>query len=70
MNMRTRGKVALFGSVLAACAMIAGAPVAAGADYLDPVAVVASKNGKRLFVANADARQIAMVDVAAGTVTG
>ena len=32
---------------------------AAAASYLGRVAVVASKNGKRLFVANADAGQVA-----------
>jgi len=39
------------------------------ASYLGPVAVVASKDGKRLFVANTDARQIAVVDVVSGKVT-
>ena len=51
------------------------AAVAAAADAdanirnLGPVAVVAAKDGKRLFVANADAKQIAVVDVAWGKVT-
>jgi len=49
--------------------MIAAAPVAAAAAYLGPVAVVASRDGKRLFVANADARQIAVVDIAGGKVS-
>jgi len=51
------------------CGAIVAIP-AAGADaWLGPVAVVASRDGKRLFVANADAKQIALVDVAGGKVT-
>jgi hypothetical protein len=42
---------------------------AAAASYLGPVAVVASEDGKRLFVANTDAKQVAEVDVANGKVT-
>ena len=38
------------------------------AGYLGPVAVVAAKDGKTLLVACADARQIAVVDPAAGRV--
>ena len=38
------------------------------ANYLGPAAVIASKDGRRLFVANADARQIAIVDAAGGKV--
>ena len=50
--------------------LIAGfGSAAAAASYLGPVAVVASKDGKRLFVANTDARQVAVVDVASGEVT-
>ncbi len=48
--------------------MLSAAPVSSS-GYLGPVAVVASKDGKRLFVANADARQVAVVDVAGGKVT-
>jgi YVTN family beta-propeller protein len=53
------------------CLMLMGGmgSAAAAADYLGPVAVVASKAGKTLFVANADARQVAVVDVASGKVT-
>jgi YVTN family beta-propeller protein len=53
------------------CLMLIGGfgSAAATASYLGPVAVVASKDGKRLFVANADARQVAVVDVVSGKVT-
>ena len=37
---------------------------AEAAAYLGPAVVIASKDGKTLFVANADAHQIAVVDVA------
>ena len=52
--------------LLGVCGMIAPAPAAD--PWLGPVAVAASRDGKRLFVANADARQIAIV--AGGKVTG
>lgn len=56
--------------VLAAASVLAAAPLAAAAaTYQGPSAVLASKDGKSLFVANADARQIAIVDVAAARVT-
>lgn len=41
---------------------------AEAAPYLGPAAVSASKDGTRLFVANADAKQIAVVDAANGKV--
>ena len=46
--------------------LLAGGPLAApaAAGCLGPSALIASKDGKRLFVANADAKQIAVVDVA------
>jgi YVTN family beta-propeller protein len=56
--------------LLAVCGIIAPAPAPAADAWLGPVAVAASKDGKRLFVANADAKQIALVDAAAGKVTG
>ncbi len=65
----TGGRILSAVCVFAVCGMIATAPVAAAAKYLGPVAVVGSKDGKRLFVANADARRIAVVDVAGGKVT-
>lgn len=40
-----------------------------GAAYLSPVAVVASKDGKALYVAEATANQVAVFDTARGTVT-
>lgn len=44
-------------------------PAVASSRYLGPVAVVAAKDGKRLFVAHSDAREIAVVNVASGKVT-
>ena len=60
---RVRGVVYL----LAACYVLAAVEVES-ADYLGPVDVVASADGGRLFVACADARQIAVVDVAGSRV--
>ncbi len=62
----TSGRILGTVCLLAVCGMIAAD---AAADYLGPVAVAASKDGKRLFVANAGARQIAVVDVAGGKVS-
>jgi YVTN family beta-propeller protein len=45
-------------------ASLATTTSAGAAGYLGPTAVIASKNGKNLFVANADARDIMDVDVA------
>ena len=53
----------------AVCGMINPATVRGADAWLGPVAVAASKDAKRLFVANADAKQIAIVDVATGKVT-
>ena len=53
----------------AVCGMINPATVRGAEAWLGPVAVAASKDAKRLFVANADARQIAIVNVASGKVT-
>jgi len=52
--------------------LILVAVVAAGAfgqNYLGPIDVVASADGKSLFVVNADAKQIAVVDPAGGKVS-
>ena len=46
------------------CAMVLAAPAGAAA-YLGPRAVLASKDQKTLFVLNADAKQVAVVDIAA-----
>jgi len=40
-----------------------------GADYLSPVALVASKDGKRLYVAEVTAKQVATVDLESGRPT-
>ena len=55
------------------CALLslAGLTAIAAADtanYLGPVAVIAAKDGSRLFVANADAKQISVVNTADGKV--
>ena len=49
--------------------MVSGTVVAADTGYLGPVAVVGTQDGKRLFVANADAGSVAVVDVADAKVT-
>ena len=55
--------------LLSIVGMVSDAAVAAAAGYLGPVAVVGTQDGKRLFVANADAGQVAVVDVADAKVT-
>ena len=49
--------------------VLSAAGIAETADYLGPSALVASGDGRTLYVANADARQIAWVDVRRGKVT-
>ncbi|MBN2474495.1 MAG: PD40 domain-containing protein [Pirellulales bacterium] len=47
------------------CGLLAAGPgIAVAADYLGPTVVVASQDGKSLFVCNTDAQQIAVVDLA------
>ena len=54
-------------SFVAVCGMLAGLPsgvlAAQPGEYLGPLDVVASKDGKSLLVLNADAKQIAVVEV-------
>jgi len=53
------------------CISFLGSPALAPAsDWLGPVAVVASRDGGTLFVANSDARQIAVVNTADRKVVG
>ncbi|NQT39253.1 MAG: cell surface protein [Planctomycetes bacterium] len=54
------------------CGVMLATAVAVGEEenYLGPSAVVASKDGKTLFVANTDARQVARVDLVSGKVAG
>ena len=54
---------------LAMCGAIADQAAAAPGKYLGPSDVVASKDGKSLFVLNADAAQIAVLEIAGGKVT-
>ena len=54
--------------LLVVCGLIAAWAVAVEAAYLGPKVVISSPDGKRLYVANADAKQIAEVDVAGGKV--
>jgi len=55
--------------LLAVCGLLTASPVAAeGATYLGPKVVVASQDGKRLFVACADAEHIAEVALPGGKV--
>lgn len=54
---------------LALAATLVG-QAAAAATYLSPVAIVADKEGKTLFVALATGQKVAIVDAATGKVTG
>jgi len=58
--------------VLAVGVVAASAAVgpARAAEYLGPVDVIVSKDAKTLYVANKDAKQVAVVDVAGGKVSG
>jgi len=57
-------------SFVATCLLSATSVVsAAAADYLGPEALAASHDGKTLYIALADARQLAVFDVAAGRIT-
>jgi len=51
--------------------MVGAAPssAAGGPTYLSPIAIVADKAGKTLYIAEATARQIAVFDIASGKVT-
>lgn len=51
-------------------AMVSCAVGAEAAKYLGPTVVVASSDGARLYVANSDAHQVAVVDLAGGKVVG
>jgi len=57
--------------ILALCGMVVAPPVCAReqGEYLGPCDLVASENGKILYVANADAKQIAFLDVLSGKVS-
>ena len=54
---------------LLACGLLAGMAAAEPGKYLGPTDVVASKDGKSLYVICLDAKQIAVLDLAAGKVT-
>ena len=61
----------LFPAVLTLLAALAGASpdrAAEAGKYLGPSSVVAARDGARLFVADLDARQVAVLDVAQGRV--
>ena len=65
--------LARFGSRLISWVLVFGAAIGTAvaqsdSTYLGPTSVIASKDGKRLFVAEADASRIAVVDLAAGKV--
>jgi len=70
-----RGKVGpAIGLLVAVCAACAGmAPAAGRAEesgrYQGPCALAASKDGRTLYVANADARQVAWVELPGGKIT-
>ena len=50
--------------LLSFCTITACSTVVEAADLLGPVATVASRDGSLLFVANADAKQVAVVSTA------
>jgi len=51
-----------------AAMLLAAAAVGRAGDYLGPCDLVASKDGKTLYVINADAKQVAWVELPGGTV--
>jgi YVTN family beta-propeller protein len=54
----------------AVCVLLAAAAIAAeAAAYLGPTAVVASKDGQNLYVANTEANQVMVVDLSQGKVS-
>ena len=57
--------------ILTFCSLVVAAGVGAGEQgkYLGPCGLVPSKDSKTLYVANADAKQIAFVDIRSGKVT-
>jgi YVTN family beta-propeller protein len=60
-------------AALLALALLAPGSTAGAAEptsYLGPCSLVASRDGTRIFVANTDARQVAVVDLAQGRVVG
>ncbi len=60
--------VLMVASLAVACIAIVGGPALA-VEYLGPTAAVGSKDGKTLYVANYDAKQLAVVNVASGKVS-
>ena len=64
----TKHSLAVRSLLLSTLACLLAAPLAEAAGYLGPASVLASKDGKTLYVAELDARQIAVVDPAAGKV--
>jgi len=54
---------------LAIVGLVTGIQAADQVKYLGPASVVASKDGKSLFVLNQDAAQIAVLDMASGKVS-
>ena len=58
-------RTAVFAGVLI---VLAAAVCSAGESYLSPVALTVSPDGKTLYVAEATAKQVAVVDVANGRI--
>ena len=56
--------------LLLAAAAVASAAAAGPESYLGPTALVASKDGRMLYVAQTDAGRIARVDLASGKPAG
>jgi len=63
------GRMILLAGALCVVVVLAGAGMVQAADYLSPVAVVPSADGKVLYIAEATASQVAVFDIASGKVT-
>jgi len=62
-NPSMSGNVRLVTGLFSVILLVGAIRPALAAEYLGPTAVAASKDGKRLFVANTDARQVATVEI-------
>lgn len=67
---RSFGRLSIWVVLVAALLSMTSNAWAQPGKYLGPVAVVASPDGARLYVVEADAKQIAVVDAATGKVSG
>ncbi len=66
----TKGVRMLVLLVGAACWLGVGSTIARGQTFLSPLAVAADNEGKALYIAEHDAKAVAVFDLAAGAITG